>query len=54
MDKNKNGFVNYESFKDLVKLWGFDANEQNMREIFDWLDKGARRGYGAATLHHVT
>ena len=39
MDKNKNGFVNYESFKDLVKLWGFDANEQNMREIFDWLDK---------------
>ena len=38
MNKSKTGSISYEEFTDLLKAWGFDANEELMREIFNWLD----------------
>ena len=38
MNKSKSGFIHYEEFLDQIKHWGFDASEQLIRELFEWLD----------------
>jgi len=37
MNKSKSGFIQYE-FLDIIRAWGFDASEQLVRELFEWLD----------------
>jgi len=38
MNKTKTGFVYYDEFFELIVSWGFDANEDLIKELFEWLD----------------
>jgi len=38
MNKLKTGLIKFEEFYQLVKSWGFDANEVNIKDLFEWLD----------------
>ncbi|CDW82631.1 px domain containing protein [Stylonychia lemnae] len=38
MNRNKSGFIQQEEFFEIIKSWGFDASDQLLKELFDWLD----------------
>lgn len=38
INKTKSGYIQYDEFLDLIKQWGFEADEYLVRSLFDWLD----------------
>jgi hypothetical protein len=38
MNKSKNGSIIFEEFADLVRSWGFEADDDQIYPIFEWLD----------------
>lgn len=38
MNRNRNGYILYDDFIDVVKGWGFVASDDLMKQLFDWLD----------------
>ena len=37
-NKNKNGFVVYEDFEEIIKEWGFVSSKELIRDLFNWID----------------
>ena len=38
MNKGKEGFIDYAKLESMIRNWGFQATEDNIMELFDWLD----------------
>ena len=39
MNKSKDGYIDFQKLLSMVKNWGFEAKEESVIELFDWLDK---------------
>ncbi len=38
MNKSKNGFITFDEFAELIRSWSFVAPDEQIKEVFDWLD----------------
>jgi Ca2+-binding EF-hand superfamily protein len=38
MNRCRSGFIQYDEFLDVIRGWGFDAADNLIRQLFDWLD----------------
>lgn len=38
MNKAKNGFIVFEEFAELVRSWGFESSDSQIKPVFEWLD----------------
>ena len=38
MNREKTGFINLETFKQILKSWGFDITEDMIKDLFNWVD----------------
>jgi hypothetical protein len=39
MNKSKTGFITFEDFAELIRSWSFVAPDEQIKEVFDWLDQ---------------
>ncbi len=38
INKSRTGYIEYPDFHDIVISWGFDASEELIQDLFNWLD----------------
>lgn len=38
MNKTKTGYILFDEFAELIRSWSFVAPDEQIREVFNWLD----------------